>query len=84
VESKNNHVVRRYGFHYRYDTQDERAILAALWEVVELKLNFFTATKKPIDWSSDATGKRKRIYDQPRTPYQRLTAHRDPVTSAAR
>lgn len=72
VESKNNHAVRRYGFHYRYDTEEERAILAALWEVVCLKLNFFTATKKPTGWSQDATGKRKRLYDAPRTPYQRL------------
>lgn len=62
VESKNNHAVRRYGFHYRYDTDDERAILAALWEVVCLKLNFFTATKKPNGWSQDANGKRKRLY----------------------
>lgn len=72
VESKNNHAVRRYGFHYRYDTQDERDILAALWEVVCLKLNYFTATKKPTGWSQDATGKRKRLYDAPTTPYQRL------------
>lgn len=72
VESKNNHAVRRYGFHYRYDTQDERAILTKLWETVCLKLNYFTATKKPIGWSQDATGKRKRLYDQPRTPYHRL------------
>jgi len=50
VESKNNHAVRRYGFHYRYDTNDERAILAALWEVVYLKLNYFTATKKTTGW----------------------------------
>lgn len=34
VESKNNHAVRRYGFHYRYDFEDERAILAKLWQVV--------------------------------------------------
>lgn len=72
MESKNNHAVRRYGFHYRYDTQDERDILAALWEVVCLKLNYFTATKKPTGWSQDATGKRKRLYDAPTTPYQRL------------
>ncbi|MDN5913422.1 MAG: DDE-type integrase/transposase/recombinase [Yaniella sp.] len=51
VESKNNHVVRRYGFHYRYDTEDERTILTKLWEFVCLKLNYFTATKKPIGWS---------------------------------
>lgn len=74
VESKNNHAVRRYGFHFRYDTQDERDILTALWKVVCLKLNYFTATKKPIGWSQDATGKRKRLYDKPTTPYDRLRA----------
>lgn len=72
VESKNNHAVRKFGFHYRYDTAAERAILAALWEVVCLKLNYFTATKKPTGWSQDASGRRKRIYDEPKTPYQRL------------
>src|SRR5699024_2367423 len=72
VESKNNHAVRRDGFHHRYDTDDERAILAALWQVVCLKLNFFTATKKPTGWTQDASGRRKRVYDQPTTPYQRL------------
>ncbi len=42
-----NLVVRRYGFYYRYDTEAERQTLAALWKVVCLKMNFFTATKKP-------------------------------------
>ena len=72
VESKNNHVVRRYGFYYRYDTEAERQTLAALWKVVCLKMNFFTATKKPIGWASDAVGRRKRLYDEPRTPFERL------------
>lgn len=72
VESKNNHFVRRYGFHYRYDTDEERAILAKLWEVVCLKLNFFTSIKKPIGWSQDASRQCKRFYDQPKTPYHRL------------
>jgi len=72
VESKNNHAVRRYGFHYRYDSEDERAILAKLWQVVCLKLNYFTATKKPTGWTQNASGKRKRLYDQPKTPYHRL------------
>jgi hypothetical protein len=48
---KNNHAVRRYGFHYCYEPQDERAISAALWEVLCLKLHFFTAIKKPTGWS---------------------------------
>lgn len=72
VESKNNHVVRRYGFHLRYDTQTERETLAALWQQVCLKMNFFSATKKPIGWTSDASGRRKRVYDAPRTPFHRL------------
>ncbi|WGH80469.1 transposase family protein [Auritidibacter ignavus] len=72
VESKNNHAVRKFGFHYRYDTADQRAILAALWQVVGLKLNYFTATKKPTGWTQDASGRRKRLYDKPKTPYHRL------------
>ena len=72
VESKNNHVVRRYGFYYRYDTEEERTVLAALWKAVCLKMNYFTATKKPVGWTSDAAGRRKRVYDTPRTPVERL------------
>jgi hypothetical protein len=72
VESKNNHVVRRYGYHYRYDTQEERETLSALWKAVCLKMNYFTATKKPTGWTSDALGKRKRVYDRPQTPLTRL------------
>ena len=72
VESKNNHIVRKYGFYYRYDTTDERDVLALLWQAVMLKMNFFTPTKKPIGWAQNGQGRRKRAYDEPRTPYQRL------------
>lgn len=72
VESKNNHIVRKYGFYYRYDTPDEREVLAKLWHVVMLKTNFFTPTKKPMGWETDGQGRRRRVYDAPRTPYQRL------------
>jgi len=91
VESKNNHAVRKFGFHYRYDTDDERAILTALWQVVGLKLNYFTATKKPTGWTHDASGRRKRVYDEPKTPYHRLldsgilsTAQRDELEAIYR
>jgi len=72
VESKNNHIVRKYGFYYRYDTTDERDVLAKLWHVVTLKMNFFTPTKKPVGWETDGQGRRRRVYDDPKTPYQRL------------
>ncbi len=74
VEAKNNHVVRRFGFYYRYDTREELETLSALWKAVCLKMNFFTATKKPTGWTSDKVGRRKRVYDRPRTPFARLLA----------
>jgi hypothetical protein len=36
------------------------------------RLNYFTPTIKPTGWSTDATGRRKRLYDQPATPFDRL------------
>jgi hypothetical protein len=74
VESKNNHVVRKHAFYWRYDTPQELELLNQLWRLVSLRLNFFTPTKKPIGYSTTANGRRKRIYDKPATPWQRLQA----------
>jgi len=64
--------VRRYAFYYRYDTSEEREVLGRLWEQVNVKLNFLTPTRKPIGWGTDKAGRRKRLYDAPRTPLDRL------------
>ena len=72
IESKNNHLVRRYGFYHRYDTRLELEHLNKLWPLVNDRLNFFIPTKKPVGWSTDTVGRRKRLYDKPRTPYRRL------------
>lgn len=72
VESKNNHVVRKHAFYWRYDTADELDLLNQLWRLVSLRLNFFSPTKKPVGYTTTADGRRKRIYDTPRTPWQRL------------
>jgi hypothetical protein len=74
IESKNNHLVRRYAFYYRYDTPEELTVLNRLWPLVGDRLNFFTPTKKPIGWGTDRAGRRKRIYDTPATPFDRLLA----------
>jgi hypothetical protein len=74
VESKNNHVVRKHAFHWRYDTPEELALLDELWRLVSLRLNFFTPTKKPIGYATAASGRRTRLYDAPRTPWQRVRA----------
>ncbi len=74
VESKNNHLVRKYAFYYRYDTPEELRVLNQLWPLVNDRLNYLTPTKKPISWGQDRNGRRKRIYDDPATPLDRLLA----------
>ena len=74
IESKNNHLVRRHGFYWRYDTSDELTLLNQLWPLVNDRMNYFTPTKKPIGWDTTKTGRRKRVYDAPRTPLDRLLA----------
>jgi hypothetical protein len=63
VESKNNHLARRYAFYWRYDTPGALALLNALWPLVCDRLNFLTPTKKPVEWDTSATGRRQRLYD---------------------
>lgn len=74
IESKNNHFVRRYAFYWRYDTPEALRLLNQLWPLVGDRLNYFTPTKKPIGWSTDAAGRRKRLYDDPATRLDRLLA----------
>ena len=74
IESKNNHLVRKYGFYYRYDTTEERVVLNRLWKLVNDRLNYLTPTKKPVGYGSDSGGRRTRIYDKPATPLDRLLA----------
>jgi hypothetical protein len=72
VESKNNHLVRRYGMYWRYDTAQQREVLNRLRRLVNDRMNYFTPTKKPTGWSTDRAGRRKRLYDAPATPLERL------------
>ncbi|WAH98029.1 DDE-type integrase/transposase/recombinase [Arthrobacter sp. MMS18-M83] len=72
VEQKNGDVVRRHAFHYRYDTAAELQLLNALYALVRVRLNLFTATTKATGWRSNKHGKKTRVYDKPRTPYQRV------------
>ena len=74
IESKNNHLVRKYAFYYRYDTPEERALLNRLWPLVNDRLNYLTPTIKPTGYASTADGRRRRLYDTPQTPLDRLLA----------
>lgn len=72
VEQKNGDVVRRHAFHYRYDTATELRLLNELYALVRVRLNLFTATTKAIGYRINRNGKNVRVYDEPRTPHQRL------------
>ncbi|MFT4156715.1 MAG: transposase family protein [Microbacterium sp.] len=72
VEQKNGDIVRRHAFHYRYDTTTELRLLNELYDLVRIRFNMFTATIKAIDWRVNRNGKATRVYDAPRTPYQRV------------
>lgn len=72
VEQKNGDVVRRNAFHYRYDTPVELRLLNDLYALVRIKLNMFTGTTKAIGYRSNRNGHNVRVYDKPRTPYQRV------------
>jgi len=74
IESKNNHLVRKYAFYYRYDTDEERAVLNRLWRLVNDRLNYLTPTIKPIGYGCTRNGQRRRLYDKPQTPLERLLA----------
>ena len=45
-----------------------------LWKLVNDRLNYLTPTKKPVGWGQDKAGRRKRLYDKPQTPLDRLLA----------
>ena len=73
IESKNNHVVRRYAslLPPRTPTPSARC-RAACGSRPGTRVNFLTPTRKPIGWGAGRAGRRKRLYDRPRTPPGRL------------
>ncbi len=71
VEQKNWSVVRRETGYGRYDTEAERALLAAIYADLRLYVNFFLPSVKLIAKERIGAKVHKR-YDRPTTPYARL------------
>lgn len=84
IEQRNGDWVRRHAFRYRYETDTELALLNQLWALVMARKNHLLPCVKATGWKQTPTGRKKRIYDKPRTPYQRLldTGALDPTTRA--
>ncbi len=70
VEQRNGDWVRRHAFRYRYET--EMNLLNELWTHVTARKNHLLPCVKATGWTHTSTGRKKRVYDAPRTPYQRL------------
>ena len=72
-------------------------MLNRLWRLAGDRFNYLTPTNRPIGFASNVNGKRKRLYDTPKTPLDRLLAahvlapeqeaellaYRDPLNPAA-
>lgn len=72
IEQRNGDWVRRHAFRYRYETEAELALLNQLWDLVMARKNHLLPCVKAVDWTQTSNGRKKRIYDKPKTPYQRL------------
>jgi len=72
VEQRNGDWVRKHAFRYRYEDDKEMLILNQLWAAVMNRKNYLLPCVKAQDWTTLASGRRRRTYDQPRTPWQRL------------
>ena len=74
IESKNNHLVRKYGFYYRYDTSEERARAEPALEARQRPVQLPHPDQETRRLGQDKAGRRKRLYDKPQTPLDRLLA----------
>ena len=72
VEQRNGDWARRHAFRYRYETDDELRLLNELHSLVMKRKNFLLPCVKATSWTHTSAGRKKRVYDKPKTPYQRL------------
>ena len=74
IEQRNGDWVRKHAFRYRYETPTELDLLNQLWDLVMARKNHLLPCVKAIGWTTTTSGRKKRVYDKPATPYTRLLA----------
>ena len=72
VEQRNGAWVRKHAFRYRYEDDIELQLLNQLWTLVMDKQNHLLPCVKAVGWDTRPSGRKRRLYDAPRTPYQRV------------
>jgi hypothetical protein len=73
VEQKNFNIVRQTVGYARYETEEEVALLAQLYEKLRLLINFFYPSMKLLE-KKRVNGRIRKRYDSPKTPAARLLA----------
>ena len=83
VEQKNWSVIRRLVGYGRYETEKQVTHLNALYAVYRLYVNHFLPVQKLVAKVRDGS-KVKKVYDDPKTPYQRVLDSPEVSASAKR
>lgn len=71
VEQKNWTAVRRYVGYFRYESEEQLLLLSRLYTVLCPYLNFFQPQAK-LKEKVRVGSRVKKVYDTPKTPYQRI------------
>ena len=71
VEQKNYSIVRKAAGYYRYDNDQQLALLDQLYSRLRLYTNFFQPVMKLVSKTRTGSSVRKH-YDTPKTPFDRL------------
>lgn len=72
VEQKNYDIIRQTVGYLRYETEQEVALIAELYENLRLLVNFFYPSAKLVKKVRRGGGRIHRIYDQHKSPFRRL------------
>ena len=83
VEQKNWHIVRQTVGYHRYDTPAELDLLNQIWALQRLLTNHFEPQQKLISKERNGAKVTKK-YDLPATPFQRVLAGQDTVTTTVK
>jgi hypothetical protein len=70
VEQKNGAIVRKHAGYGRLEGEEHHCLLAELYGIVRLLVNFFEPSAKLLRYDS-RDGKSRKVYDAPKTPYRR-------------
>jgi len=74
IEQKNYNIVRQAVGYFRYETEEEIALIEALYFYLRPLVNFFFPSSRLLEKVRDGSRIRRR-YDKPQSPYRRLLAN---------